>query len=178
MGKVSLLQLQFHHPRNSASVKLSSAHACMSEHAHAHSALAVTLSRPGAPERRPRRCRRRAQRGCRLPHAHRAMATPPTGGTTGWILAEKRRAADPEPPLYVSAVSGALCRRGERDGRITAAQHARGDRCSGRGSRISARFSGRMAPVVRARTPEISAVLVAIPLRDLELLFFSCLPDR
>jgi len=113
-----------------------------------------------------------------LPHAHRAMATPPTGGTTGWILAEKRRAADPEPPLYVSAVSGALCRRGERDGRITAAQHARGDRCSGRGSRISARFLGRMAPVVRARTPEISAVLVAIPLRDLELLFFSCLPYR
>ena len=59
---------------------------------------------------------------------------------------------------------------------FTAAQHDRGDRCGGRGSRISARFSGRMAPVVRARTPAISAVLVAIPLRDLELLFFSCLP--
>ena len=41
---------------------------------------------------------------------------------------------------------------------------------------LRARFSGRVAPVVRARTPEISAVLVAIPLRDLELLFFSCLP--
>ena len=58
---------------------------------------------------------------------------------------------------------------------FTVAQHDRGDRCGGRGSRISARFSGRMAPVVRARTPAISAVLVAIPLRDLELLFFSCL---
>jgi hypothetical protein len=75
----------------------------------------------------------------------------------------------------VSAVSGALCTRGERDGRITAAQHDRGDRCGGRGSRISARFPGRVAPVVRARTPEISAVLVATPLRDLELLLFSCL---
>ena len=35
---------------------------------------------------------------------------------------------------------------------------------------------GRKAPVVWAVIPEISAVLVAIPLRDLELLFFSCLP--
>ena len=87
---------QFHKPLNSVSVKLSSAHACMSKHAHAHSALAVTLSRPGAPERRPRRCRRRAQRGCRLPHAHRAMATSPTCGTTRWILAENRRGADPD----------------------------------------------------------------------------------
>ena len=59
---------------------------------------------------------------------------------------------------------------------FTAAQHDRGDRCDGRGLRTSARFSGRAAPVVRARTPEISAVLVATPLRDLELLFFSRLP--
>jgi hypothetical protein len=49
---------------------------------------------------------------------------------------------------------------------FTAAQYDRGDRCGGRGSRLSARFSGRVAPVVRARTPEISAVLVATPLRD------------
>ena len=136
-------QWQFHKPLNSVSVKLSSAHACMSKHAHAHSALAVTLSRPGAPERRPRRCRRRAQRGCRLPHAHRAMATPPTGGTTGWILAEKRRAADPEPPLYVSAVSGALCRRGERRERWP---HHGCTACSRR-------------PVQRARVTDLRALL-------------------
>ena len=48
------------------------------------------------------------------------------------------------------------------------------DRYAGRGKRISARFSGHMAPVVWARTSEISAVVVATPLRDLGLLFFSC----
>jgi hypothetical protein len=32
-----------------------------------------------------------------------------------------------------------------------------------------------VTPVVWARTLEISAVLVATPLRDLELLLFSCL---
>jgi|EP01047_Picozoa_sp_COSAG01_P047507 hypothetical protein len=45
----------------------------------------------------------------------------------------------------------------------------------GRGQQISARFSGRMVSVVWARTSEISAVVVATPLRDLGLLFFSCL---
>ena len=59
---------------------------------------------------------------------------------------------------------------------FTAAQYDRGDRCGGRGLRTSARFSGRVAPVVRARTPEISAVLVATPLRDLELSVLLLLP--
>ena len=59
---------------------------------------------------------------------------------------------------------------------FTAAQDDRGDRCGGFGSQIYARSPGRMARLVRARTPEIPAVLVATPLRDLELLFFSRLP--
>ena len=37
------------------------------------------------------------------------------------------------------------------------------------------RFPGRMTPFIRARTPAISAVLVATPLSFLELPFFSCL---
>ena len=49
------------------------------------------------------------------------------------------------------------------------------DWCGGRGQQISARFSGRTASVVWARISEISAVVVAAPLRDLGLLFFSCL---
>ena len=44
----------------------------------------------------------------------------------------------------------------------------------GRGQQISARLSGRMVSVVWVRTSEILAVVVATPLRDLGLLFFSC----
>eukprot|EP01049_Picozoa_sp_SAG25_P007586 SAG25_NODE_626_length_6357_cov_26.486737_2_plen_157_part_00 len=42
-----------------------------------------SYSRPGAPERRPHRCRRPAERGCRLPQAHRATGTSTPGGMTG-----------------------------------------------------------------------------------------------
>jgi len=82
-------------------------------------------------------------------------------------------------PLTRSGGAVALCgdqkwlRRQHRGGTIAEQQFEQQIGTPG-AERISARFSGHMAPVVWARTSEISAVVVATPLRDLGLLFFSC----
>jgi hypothetical protein len=68
---------------SSFSIKTQQIKAACTAFGQSYSRNPQSYSRPGAPERRPHRCRRPAERGCRLPQAHRATGTSTPGGMTG-----------------------------------------------------------------------------------------------